>query len=239
MSGGGSSGVQRIEPPSYQLPYLQHGLQQAQQQYGYGKQVTPFSNPTVQSQNMVTQRATAGDPTINAATGYVQKSLNGDYLNSNPYLDATFNKAALATQGQLASEFAGSGRNVGASEGLRAQQLNDLATSIYGGNYANERQLMQGTLGYAQPLGNQAYVDASALAGVGAQQEAKTQEYYDAPNAALDQYLGRIRGTDYGQTTTMKNPSNPVGGALGGAMAGSMFGPWGSLIGGGLGAIFG
>jgi hypothetical protein len=241
MGGSSGSGVQRIEPPSYQLPYLQSGLSEARNLYGMGKQITPFSPATTQSQSMITDRATGGDPTINAANDYVQKSLGGGFLGSNPYIDATFNKAALATQGQLASEFGRSGRNVGASEGLRAQQLNDLATSIYGGNYANERNLMQGTLGYAQPLGNQAYTDAQALSGVGAQQEAKTQEQYDAPGTALDQYLARVRGTDYGSTQTVKNPSNPLGGAAGGALlAGSLFGggiPL--LLGGALGGLFG
>jgi hypothetical protein len=240
MGGSSGSGVQRIEPPSYQLPYLQQGLGEAQKLYGYGKAVTPFSPATVQSQNMVTNRATGGDPTINAAQGYVQNSLGGGFLNSNPYLDATFNRAAQATQGQLASEFARSGRNVDASQGLRSQQLNDLATQIYGGNYANERQLMQGTLGYAQPLGNQTYTDAAALGGVGSQQEAKTQEQYDAPGSALDQYLARVRGTDYGSTTTQKGGGgiSPAG-ALGGAALGLATGGIGPLLLGGLlGGLF-
>jgi len=181
-----------------------------------------------------------GDATIGAAQNYVQNSLNGGFLNSNPYIDQTFNRAAQATQGQLASQFAGSGRNVDASQGNRAQQLNDLASQIYGGNYANERQLMQGTLGYAQPLGNQMYADIAALNQSGGYQQNQRQTELDAPATALDQYLARVRGTDYGQTQTQKNPSNPVGGAIGGAMAGNSIVPgWGALAGGILGGIFG
>jgi hypothetical protein len=241
MSKGGQKQTTTTEPPKYQLPYLQQGLSEAQKQYGYGSPVTPFSPASSQAQTMVQNRATNGDPTIGAANDYVQKSLSGGFLGSNPYLDSTFNQAALATQNQLASQFGGAGRNVAASQGLRSQQLNDLATQIYGGNYANERNLMQGTLGYAQPLGNQAYTDAAALSGVGAAQEAKTQEQYDAPGRALDQYLGRIRGTDYGSSQTTKTPSNPLAGAAGGALlAGSLFsGGIPMLLGGALGGLLG
>ena len=239
MAGGGKQTTSQ-EPPKYQLPYLQSGLASASNLYNQGAyNVAPFSNQSVQAQQMIQNRATNGDPTINAANDYVKNSLSGGFLNSNPFIDATFNKAAQATQSQLASQFAGSGRNVDQSAGLRAQQLNDLANQIYGGNYANERQLMQGTLGYAQPLGNQAYADAQALSGVGAQIDTKNQQVIDAPGTALDQYLARVRGTDYGSTQTSSGKGNPVAGGIGGALAGSQFGPWGSLFGGGLGAIFG
>jgi hypothetical protein len=184
-------------------------------------------------------RAMSGDSGVGAAKNYVENSLNGGFLGSNPYLDATFNKAAMATQGQLASQFAGSGRNVDQSQGLRAQQLNDLATNIYGGNYANERQLQQGTLGYAQPLANQIYTDASQLNQYGDQLQQQMQNEANAPQDALSRYLSQVRGTDYGSTQTTKNPSNPVGGALGGAALGSILGPWGSLGGAVLGGIFG
>lgn len=201
--------------------------------------VAGFTPDQQASMDLTRGRALGGDPTIGAAMGYVQNSLNGGFLNSNPYIDETFNRAAQATQGQLASQFAGSGRNVDQSQGLRSQQLNDLATQIYGGNYANERQLQQGTLGYAQPLGNQIYTDAAQLGGIGSQQQQQQQRYLDAPGTALDQYLARVRGTDYGSSQRSTVPGNPVGGALGGASLGSAFGPWGTLIGGGLGAIFG
>ena len=239
MAGGGKQTVNNA-PPAYQLPYLQSGLANAASLYDQGQyNVAPFSQQQTQAQQMIQNRATNGDPTIGAANDYVQKSLNGGFLGSNPYLDATFNQAAQATQGQLASQFAGSGRNVDQSAGLRSQQLNNLATQIYGGNYANERQLMQGTLGYAQPLGNQAYTDANQLNSVGQQIQDLSQKVTDAPGTALDQYLARVRGTDYGQTQTQKTPGNPVGGAIGGASVGSMFGPWGALGGAVLGGIFG
>ena len=168
MSNSSSSGVVQTKPPDYQLPYLQTGLTAAQNLYRQGPQ-EPYQGGTVagfapqqeQAFNMIENRATNGDPTLQAANSYVQNSLNGGFMNNNPYLDQTFNRAAMQTQGQLASEFARGGRNIQASQGLRSQQLNDLAGNIYGGAYAQDRQLQQGALNYAQPLGNQAYTDAA------------------------------------------------------------------------------
>src|SRR5881628_2416819 len=111
------------QPPAFQLPYLQYGLGQARGIYDQGgAPVVPFSPQSEQALQGVINRSTNGSPLVSSAQDYAQKSLQGGFLGSNPYLDQTFNQAALATQNQLASQFAGAGRNVGASEGLRSQQ---------------------------------------------------------------------------------------------------------------------
>ena len=232
-------------PPAWQLPYLQYGLGQSKSYYDQGgTPVIPFSPYSEQALQGVAQRAQAGSPLVSAAQDYAQKSLNGGFLGSNPYLDATFNKAALATQNQLASQFAGAGRNVGASEGLRSQQLNDLATQIYGGAYNQERQLQQGVLGSVLPLANQDYVDLGQLGNAGAAVEGKAQEYANQPAQALDQYLGRVTG-NYGNTTTSPLYKNTGASILGGALLGGQLGSsvfggqYGGLVGAGLGGILG
>lgn len=243
MSGSqSSSGVTRVEPPSYQLPYLQSGLGAAQNlfnQNGGAAPVVPFAPQTETALGLQEQRALNGSPVTNSAQQYVTQSLQGGFMGSNPYLDDTFNKAALATQNQLASQFGGAGRDVNASEGLRSQQLNDLATGIYGGAYESERNRMQGVLPFAQSLANQDYTDIGQLRDVGGQVEGLASEYANAPGSALDQYLARVRGSDYGstQTTTSRQPRNGAAGALGGAAAGSMFGLPGAIIGGLLGGF--
>jgi hypothetical protein len=214
---------------------------------GLGKQQPPFTsgqtptggvtggsvitNPYQEAGNQIAyNRAVGGDPTIDAARGYVQNSLAGGFLNSNPYLDQTFNRAAQATQGQLASQFAGAGRNVDQSQGLRAQQLNDLASQIYGGNYANERNLMQGTLAAAQPLGNQAYTDAAQVGNLQRPEE-----------TALDNYLRRVNAGTYGSNSTTSGGGGFSGsGAVGGGLAAygaGLSSPW--ILGAGLlGGLF-
>jgi hypothetical protein len=231
-------------PPAYQLPYLQYGLNQAKSLYDQGNPVIPFSPQSEAALAGTEQRATNGSPLVSSANDYVQKSLSGGFLGSNPYLDQTFNQAALATQNQLASQFAGSGRNVGASQGLRAQQLGDLATQIYGGAYNNERQLQQGVLGSVLPLANQDYVDLAQLRGVGSDVEGLAREQAQAPGQALDQYLGRVSG-NMGSTQSTPLYRNSAGSILGGALLGSQIGssassnPYAGIIGAIGGGILG
>jgi hypothetical protein len=259
MGSKGQSQMQQVTPPRYAAPYLNTGLSEAARMYngsqvqqpgqagggsvidqvrngGFtgGGQLTgggPVNvNPyQVQGNQMVVDRATGGDPTINAASEYVRNSLGGGFMGANPYLEQTFNRAAQATQGQLASQFAGSGRNVDQSQGNRAQQLGDLASQIYGGAYENDRNRQQASLAYAQPLGNQAYADAAAVGGL--QQPEGT---------ALDDYLRRVGAGTYGSTSTQSGGGGfSGGGAMGGALSGfQMGGPWGALAGGVLGGLF-
>lgn len=245
MNTGGGGGTTTVQPPKYQLPYLQYGLGEARDIYGQergGKNIAPISNETQQAWDLAAQRATGGSPNVQAAQDLNAKTLSGGFLGANPYLDATFNRAALQTQNQLSSEFARSGRNVGAAEGLRSQQLNDLATGIYGGAYDSERNRMQDAVGQSIPLANQDYVDIGQLQQVGAGREGYAQEQLDAPGLALDRYLGRVSG-NMGQNTYASQSRNRAAGAVGGGLlgynVGSKYGDNGGLYGGLLGGLAG
>lgn len=97
------------------------------------------------------------------------QTAQGDYLNANPYVDDMFNVASEGVGRQfrnnvmpgVASMFSTAGRYGSGqmAEGLgQAQQqygstLNNLATNIYGQNYANERQLQQAAQGQLGQFG--------------------------------------------------------------------------------------
>lgn len=251
--GGSSDGKTQVNPPDYQLPYLAGTLQNAQNLYQDGgpvyypgNTVAPFSPQSEQAMQLTQQRAVGGSPVTNSADSYATNVLNGSYLNKNPYLDQTFNHAATATQNQLSSEFARSGRNVSASEPLRAQQLNDLATQVYGGNYEQERARQQQLIPYATGLANNDYTDLAQLQNVGSAVQNQSQNYINdaqarwdynqnSPGSDLDNYIRRITG-NMGQTTTTTKPKNPTAGAIGGAAAGASIGTevypgWGTAIG--------
>jgi hypothetical protein len=243
MSGGGGGGSTTTSgPPSWQLPYIKEGMAGAQTQYNAGGiPVVPFSQETEDALSATATRARAGNPGVTAAQNVNTQTINGGFLGSNPYLDATFNRAALQTQNQLASQFAGSGRNIDASMGLRSQQLNDLATGIYGGAYDAERNRQQQAIGAASGLANQDYTDLGQLAGVGAQREGLAQDIANQPSQALDQYLSRVTGGGGTSTYTPSN-RNRFAGAIGGGMLGSQIGgqvSGGSTWGQGLGALLG
>jgi hypothetical protein len=153
------------EPPAFVQPYMQYGAEQTRglyetggPQYYGGNTVVPFSQQTEQALGLTQQRALQGSPVTDAAQDYATNTLAtnpssqfgtaqnpyGSSANpygsvNNPYLDATFNKAADSVQQRLGSQFAGSGRNVDASRAVNADELNNLATGLYGGAYENER----------------------------------------------------------------------------------------------------
>ncbi len=245
--GGGGNSTTRMEPPKYQLPYLERGLGYAQNLYNSqsanpANTVAPFSGDTQTAFSQIRNRAAGTNQLTGDANNLASQTLQGGFLGSNPYLDQTYQKAALQSQNQLQSEYARSGRNVDASMGLRAQQLNDLATGIYGGAYDAERNRQQQVLGMSPQLEGANYTGANALLGIGAQQENLNQQQLDAPGTNLDSFLNRVSG-NMGQTSIASGSRNRTAGALGGGMLGSQiggqYGGNGSMWGAGLGALAG
>lgn len=163
-------------PPAYIAPYLSQAAGAAADQYGKGAYVSPLQQ---------------------AAVGYGTNVLNGSYLNSNPYLDATFNRAAGAVTNQVQSNFGLAGRNPRGPDaaGLATDKYSELATQIYGQNYQDERNRQQQIL----PMTNQ-------LGTIG------------NPSTALDDYIARLRnlGGGYGSnTSTTPTQSNLYSGLAG------------------------
>ena len=163
---------------------------------------------------------------MNPATSPLAYIGSGAMLNSNPYLDAMFGQAAgrageqfsKYTMPGIASMFSQGGRYGSGAMGEatnQAQQnfgntISNLATNIYGGNYANERGLQQqalgqlgtdfgreralqlSTLGLAPGLSQADYVDISQLGQLGSSQDAYRQSLLNAD----------ISRWDYGQNLT-------------------------------------
>jgi hypothetical protein len=281
--GGSSSSPQRTttttEPPAFIRPFMEYGAQQSRALYETGgpsyyggNTVVPFSQQTEAALGGTEARAMGGSPVNQAAQNYATGILGSTPTSqfggaSNPYLDAQFNRAADATQQRLQSGFAGNGRNIEAARPAASQELNDLATGIYGGAYENERNRMAedlarqrstqfGVAGLAPQIANQDYVDLNALQGVGGQvedlagnlmqdQAARWDFSQNAPQMNLDNYIARVTGSYPGQNATQTTPTyrNQGAGALGGAMSGaalgSSFGPYGALVGAAAGGLLG
>jgi len=242
-SAGTQTSTTTSEPPAYLQPYLQNAAQGADQMYQQGG--TPFVGPSYQTEqalNLAQSRATNGSPVNQSAQDLATKTMQGGFLGENPYLNATFDRAAQGVTNQVQSNFGRAGRNVGGADaaGVAADRYGNLATDIYGGAYRDERQLMQQTIPFAGQLANQDYMDIGQLSNVGAQREAYSQDQANQPGRSLDEYLARLQGFPGGvvsQSQPMER--NILGGAMGGAMAGSQMGPWGMIGGGLLGGLMG
>lgn len=268
MSGGGSpsnvtqTSVQQL--PAWLTNANTFGAQQAKDLYNKGgtpyypgQTTAPLSSIQENYLTSANNLGQNGNPALNAATGYATNAANGAYLNSNPYLDATFNQAANAVQNKVGSQFAGSGRNLEASIPVQNDQMNQLATSIYGGNYANERQLQAQAAGMSPNLNAANLSNLNAQAAAGGLLQNQAQNYINAdatrfnynanlPQQNLTNYMNTVNSMQHGGASSSTQPvyrnksASALGGAAAGATAGAAVGgPWGAAIGGGIGLLGG
>lgn len=193
-------------PPSYMYPYIGTALSQAGDLLG-GKGPQYYPGQTVAGFSQPQQQAFAG------MTGLDKELMRG---SGNPYEDAMFSHMAGTTQNQLSGEFAGMGRNAAASEPLRAEQLNNLATGFYGGQYQgdvnNAMAAGQNLLG----IGNQVQQEAQNQIDANMQ---KYNYYQQLPYQQLQQYEQFLQGISPGSQSSAPYFTNPTANALGTALA--------------------
>ena len=130
------------------------GMEQLQQLFG------GLNNPAMgQLGNLASGQPQSQNPLYQL----LQNIAQGGMLNANPYIDPMFNQAAgrvgdqfkNTVMPQLASMYSQAGRygsnamnqSTDTAQGNLGDTLNNLATNIYGQNYANERQLQQAASG--------------------------------------------------------------------------------------------
>ena len=244
--GGGSNQSTTAQAPSWQLPYQQYGLNQSQAQYNGVSSPTQLVAPFSPMQNEALtniQSATNNNPTSGAVNTWVTSTLNGNPAN-NPSLSSEFNLAANDVQNRLSSEFAGSGRGVVGSLPIQSDEMNNLATQLYGGAYNTGVQEQEQAAATAPSAVSTALSLPETEFNAGGQVQNLAQQYIQAPQNFLNQYLSRVNG-NLGTTQTTPMYFNPGMTALGGAGLGSSlasalgYGQTGQGIGGLLGAIGG
>lgn len=256
MSGGSSAPAtqtttSKSEPWAGAQPYLKDVMQKGQQMFesGMGRSyypfstVVPFSNQTNQAFSMMGNQAMGSQGLFNQALGEVGKNLNGDYYNSNPYLDSTWNTMAGRIEDQVNSSAAARGRvGSGAHQTLMTRNLGELANDIYGQNYRDERANQIGAIGMLPGAYEASLAPGKTFGVIGSAMEGKAgetlQDYMsrwdweqNRARELLDAYSQQVVGTaGLGSTNTRTEP-NPN------AQQGS---PWGGLIGGALslGSLF-
>jgi hypothetical protein len=168
---GTSSGQSRIDPAL--SPYLQMGLQRAQQLFfGAQPQLFPgqtYVSPSAQTQQALAQQealATGAQPTLQAAQQAYQASLGqigqtaaGGFLQGSPYQQAMLASATRPITQQfgeqvipgIASLYSRAGRYgsgameraLGGATEAYGRALGDVSANIVGQDYARERQLQQ------------------------------------------------------------------------------------------------
>jgi hypothetical protein len=222
--------TQTSGPPAYAAQELQYGVDEARRLYDEGlpsffpdQTYAGFTPQQEASLRLAEQRAMRGSPLVDTAQNQLQRTLSGDFLGANQYIDPMIdaaNRNVIRQFGEtvmpsIQSSLGRSGRygNNAATQNLYenaqralAQELTDTESSIRGNAYAQERQLMNAAIGQAPSLASQDYMDIAQLGAVGEQRQAMEQagineamQRYQYDNTidqqALDQFLSRLGGT--------------------------------------------
>jgi len=262
LFGGGSSS------PTYQTttvsedpwgPQQEHlknifsGAQQAYESdspsYFPDSTVVGFSPQTEAALSGIENRALQGSALQNAGQQQALNTIQGNYLNANPFLAGAYQAASAPVieqwQNQIApgidSSFAGAGR---LGSGLYAQQRNqaettlgrnltDMSSKMAYANYQQERQNQLDMAKQAGAMAQQDYGDLNKLMAVGGAREGMEQaqlqdqinRYNFEQNRPWDQLArySSLIGGQYGGQSSTATPlySNPGANFLGGALGGA------------------
>jgi hypothetical protein len=225
-------------------PYLSYGLSEAQKLYQgggpqyYGGQT--YVSPSEQTQtglNALEQRASKGSPLTGAAQGQLQNTIQGGYLQGNPFFQGAFNPAAQAAEskfkqslGDIGSAASKAGRygsgamstmQQGAS-GQFAKTLADTAGTLAYQNYSDERGRQQAATMAAPAMAQADYADIQNMLSAGkmregytgAQQQADIDKFnfqQQQPQQNLANFLSGVYGNPMGRAGAVSNVQQPSG----------------------------
>lgn len=242
-------------PLNYMQPYYGTALGQSANllqtggpQYYTGQQVAsfnPFQNASMQNINDI-----AGSNPLSQASNFNNNLLTGDFSGpqsnlarmgtgsmNNPELSNLLNLQNQSIQSNLASQFAGSGRNLPASMPLQAQMMGNADSQLLSNAYninqgnalsANEALggMQQGAVGNSQNLLGANLGLQNALGTVGNQVQNQSQNLIDAsknafnynqqlPYTNLRDYESNLAGIQPGSQVSNPYFTNPAANTLG------------------------
>lgn len=124
--------------------FVQNGLSQPIQS-GFGAQINPYASPVSAGAGSNPYASPVGVQQVSGGAGQNPwASMDNPFGGAtNPYLDATFDKAFGSAMQGVESQFARGGRNIGAAQPVAGDIASQLASQIYAPAYENERNRQQ------------------------------------------------------------------------------------------------
>ncbi len=194
------------EPWAPAQPYIIKGMEQTQQVSDQQQpQLNKYGLEAFDTYGKLNPGAVAG---IQGAQGLVNRTIAGDFLQGNPYLDRILGQQASDIAKNVNSEFTLAGRyGSGAHAGVLAKQIAEASDRLRFQNYGMERQNQINAVGQAQDLmrGNAGLLDQAAA----------------IPWTGVAAQTGNIRQASQGYGTTTTTTRDPMGTIMGLAGAGA------------------
>lgn len=213
--GGQSTTVQSIpdelKPLAQAYTNTAIGLNNTPYQAYQGQRFADLNGVQMAGLNATADRAMNGSQTVNNAEAALNQTIAGG--NTNPYLDQMVSKAQDSVRSQYNTGAVNSGSfgNAGLAEQFQ-KGLGDVATSMYGQAYDQDRARQMQAIGMAPQFGNLAYEDAAKLFGAGQtlqdqQQQGLDFNYQQSLEQKQDPYkklaaMGGVFGTNLGQSAS-------------------------------------
>lgn len=274
--GGGSTNTATvITVPEWAQPYVQQYAQQAYDLW-QGGSLTTYAGDIIAPQNTdelegidgLATRGRYGDQVITKAIAYLEKVINGEFLDGTEagFLQSVQESLTKGEDGFNNEIYPLIGRKayyVGDSDpAYLAQTLaagfptlynERMRAAFYAENFMRERRLQHHGLGYGVEMGKHAAIDAETLRSAGMYAREYLQTTYQLSHKLFieQQELSIVKLEIFGnclraltgsqQTTTETNPEqNKFMAAVGGAVTGAMVGFYfGGWVGAAIGGIIG
>ncbi len=265
---GTSTTTQTSGAPAYAQPFIEQFLEGSQQRYEgsappFFPEATfvPASSEPETGLAGITGQALSGSPIAGEGQQQFLSTLQGDYLNANPYRDAAikaatdpmmrqFNESTMPGVQAAFSQAGRYGSNALGSEMDRATEtvnrnIGEVAGGLSFQDYGRERGLQNQAIQSSPDFANRRYDDARTLLDVGSAREGYAgNELQDSmarfdfgqyqPQQKLQEYGSNIGQGVFGSqsTGTQTTPYFRQGNAASGALGGAM-------AGGSMGSMFG
>jgi hypothetical protein len=142
---------------------------------------------------------------LTAATAYNTDTINGKYLNSNPYMDSVINQTNNDVTNKVGSQFEAAGRyGSGAHADILSRNLASADGALRYGNYNDERQRQMQADSLAPAQDEARFNGVQPLLGLSA---ASVNEPYVGANSYANGINGLSRGygTNATRTTGLSN----------------------------------
>ena len=233
----------KVEPWAPLKPYLMGAAQDAKALYeqgapGYypGQATAPMSSYSRQGLDALAQRGAYGSDLSRAAQSELTNTINGKYLNSNPYLSQAINVATQPIKDAFSGEvmpgidsnFSSAGRYGSGLQGQLyndanaqlGQQIGNVSTNMSYQNYGDERQRQMQAMLFAPEMAAQDYKDILALQDAGQGYDKYNQSLIDADMARYDynansgynwlsNYIGLLGGFPGDSSTQVSKTPRP------------------------------
>lgn len=235
--GGGTKTTSKTTPSKLTAPFVTNNLNNLQSTYQGSQATTAALQPKLDALTNQTFDMAAHKPQyLTDSESQLDKTINGGYLNNNPYIDAIAKQTGDQAQAGYNSTFgAGGSAHSGLAALLSSQGVANAIAQMRAQQYSNERTMQQQAIGAAPAFyaGDFAGVNP-AIAAANADNTLPIQNavnYSNAMTGATSPYT----------TTTQKTSGGGLGSILGGVLSlglapftgGASLAGLGGLLGGG------